>query len=65
MILRDRQVEVRRGRQQVQIVRSDLTVQFLHGDQIKRLQGVSVGSDEIQADVDPRVMAVKQGAFYF
>lgn len=47
------------------IVWSDLAVQFLHGDQIKRLQGVSVGSDEIQADVDPGVMAVKQGAFYF
>lgn len=42
-----------------------LAVEFLHCDQIEGLQGVSGGSDEIQADVDSRVVAVKQGAFYF
>ena len=36
-----------------------LAVEFLHCDEIKRLQGVSSGSDEIQADVDSCVMAVK------
>lgn len=42
-----------------------LAVQFLHCDKIKGLQGVSGGSDEIQADVDSCVTAVKQGSFYF
>lgn len=42
-----------------------LAVQFLHSDEIQGLQGVSGGSDEIQADVDSCVMAVKQGASYF
>lgn len=42
-----------------------LAVQFLHRDEIEGLQGMSVGGDEIQADVDPRVVVVKQGALYF
>lgn len=42
-----------------------LAVQFLHRDEIQGLQGVSGGSDEIQADVDSRVMVVIQGTFYF
>lgn len=42
-----------------------LAVQFLHCDEVEGLQGVSGGSDEIQADVDSCVMAVEQGASYF
>lgn len=39
-----------------------LTVQFLHGNQIQGLQRVSRGGDEVQTDVDSRVVVVEEGA---
>ena len=53
------------GEAQTTGFRGHLAVQFLHCDEVEGLQGVSGGSDEIQADVDSCVMAVEQGASYF
>ena len=37
-----------------------LAVQFLHGHQIQGLEGVPRGRDEVEADMDPRVMVVEE-----
>lgn len=42
-----------------------LAVQLLHRDKVQRLQGVTGGSDEIQADVDSCVMVVEQRTLNF
>lgn len=39
-----------------------LAVQFLHGHQIQGLEGVAGGRDEVEADMDPRVMVVEERA---
>ena len=41
-------------------VRVYLAVQLLHGDQVQGLEGVARGGDEVEADVDTRVVVVKQ-----
>lgn len=47
------------------IIACDLAVQFLHSDKIQGLEGMSSGSDEVQADVDPCVVVVTQRPLYF
>ena len=37
-----------------------LAVQFLHGHQIQGLEGVPRGRDEVEADMDPRVVVVEE-----
>ena len=37
-----------------------LAVQLLHGDQVQGLEGVARGGDEVQADVDARVVVVEE-----
>lgn len=39
-----------------------LTVQLLHGHQVQGLEGVPRGRDEVEADVDPRVVVVEERA---
>ena len=37
-----------------------LAVQLLHGNQVQGLEGVACGGDEVEADVDARVVVVEE-----
>lgn len=39
-----------------------LAVQFLHRDEVQRLEGVACRGDEVKADVDPGVVVVEERA---
>lgn len=42
-----------------------LAVEFFHGHQVQRFQGVSRGSDEVQTSMDAGVMVVVQSTLDF